>query len=135
MDLAEWYAKGRWVGLLELIDMLPGACRLNEARMNNPEEAILFAEHRMDAENNKSDDDEPWSPRFSEYRLDHQMWAAVFSVLIEIKQGVTAQAGGKPKSEKPFPSPRTEVDRLIETAEHDWSMDFLEELGFDADDI
>ncbi|MGP5162561.1 hypothetical protein [Arthrobacter rhombi] len=136
MDLARWFADKRWVALLELIDGLPATSRLNEAIMNNPDDAMFLADRRLEAQNNKgSDAAEPWSPRQAEYGLDQQMWSAMISLLIEIKQGITAQAGGKPKPEKPFPVPRTEVDRLIEAAEHDWTVEFLQELGFDASDI
>ena len=88
----------------------------------------------FDAQNNQ-ETAEPWSPRQSEYGLPEQMWSTMINLLTEIKQGLIVQGGGKPKAEKPFPVPRTEVDRLIEAAENDWVTEFLEELGFDASDI
>ena len=62
MDLAEWYAAGRWVGLLDYIDGLPTACRLNEAIVNDPEAALVIA--------NMPRPDTEWSPRVAEFDLN-----------------------------------------------------------------
>ena len=127
MDLAEWYAAGRWVGLLDLIDGLPAACRLNEARVNDPEEAKFIA--------SLPTPEGEWSPRVSEFKLDHHMYRAMISELKQIKQSIVASAGGKPAQEKPFPTPRTAIDEAIAQAEREWSEDFVAQFGFEASDI
>lgn len=127
MDLDEWYSAGRWVGLIELIDMLPGACRLNEALVNDPEMAALIARQpKPEGE---------WSPRTSEFGLQEHMLSTVISELKQVKQAVIAGAGGSPSPEKPFPMPRTAVDDAIAEMEHQWAVDFVSQFGFDASDI
>ena len=127
MDLAEWYAAGRWVGLLDLIDMLPAACRLNEAISNDPEAARELARlPRPEGE---------WSPRASEYNLTHQMLSQLIFATEQVGQAVIAGAGGKPVAPKPFPTPRTAVDDAIAALEREWAEDFVTKFGFDASDI
>lgn len=106
VDLDEWYWAGRWVGLIDFIDMLPAASRLNEAIAMDPEMAALMIDLPAP--------DEPWSPRVSENTL-------VTTILMDISDGIKtlqqtsiAVAGGKPAKVKPFPRPRTAVDRLRE---------------------
>jgi len=127
VDLAEWYADGRWTGLLDLIDMLPAACRLNEARVNDPEEARYIA--------SLPTPEGEWSPRVSEFKLDHHMWRVMISELKQIKQNIVASAGGKPSQEKPFPAPRTAIDAALEAAEREWAENFVGQFGFGAEDI
>ncbi|QCB97117.1 hypothetical protein E5206_09390 [Arthrobacter sp. PAMC25564] len=131
MDLAEWYAGKRWVGLLELIDNLPTACRLNEAIANDPETAAHLAELRLSA----PDDAEPWSPRISEFDLNITMLREILHAIKGLRQVSIAAAGGKPGEETPFPAPYTEIDRAIEAAERNWAEMFVGQFGFDADDI
>jgi hypothetical protein len=131
VDLAEWFVAKRWVALLELIDNLPTACRLNEAIANDPETAAHLAELRL----SKSDDAEPWSPRISEFDLNITMLREILHAIKGLRQVSIAAAGGKPGEEKPFPAPYTEIDRAIEAAERNWAEMFAGQFGFDADDI
>lgn len=127
MDLAEWYSAGRWVALLELIDMLPTACRLNEAIMNDPETAQELAA--------LPDPDEPWSPRVSEYDLQARMNRQAVDHLAVISQLLLKSIGGKPTQPKPFPAPRTELDRAKEALEREFVEDMAGMFGFDAADL
>lgn len=131
MDLAEWYAAGRWVGLLELIDNLPTACRLNEAIANDPEAAATLAELRLNA----PDDADPWSPKISEFDLTATMLREILHAIKGLRQVSIAAAGGKPGEEKPFPAPFTEIDRAIAAAERGWAEAFVGRFGFTPDDI
>lgn len=127
IDLAEWYAAGRWVGLLEYIDGLPAACRFNEAIANDPELARELARApKPEGE---------WAPRVAEFDLKAHMLREIITELKQIKQAGIAQTGNKPGPEKPFPMPRTEIDRAIEAAEREWTVDFVAQFGFDASDI
>ncbi|SDK79062.1 hypothetical protein [Arthrobacter sp. ok362] len=127
MDLAEWYAGRRWVALLELIDNLPTACRLNEAIANDPEAAAALAAAP------RSED--PWSPRVSEFDLTATMLREILHAIKALKQVSIAAAGGKPGEEKPFPAPFTEIDRAIAAAERSWAEAFVGQFGFSPDDI
>ncbi len=131
MDLAEWYAAGRWVGLLELIDMLPTACRLNEAIANDPEMAVILAEQRM----SRQDDADPWSPRLSEFNLNITVLREILHAVKGLRQVSVAAAGGKPGEETPFPAPYTETDRAVEAAERNWAEMFVQQFGFSPEDI
>lgn len=127
MDLAEWYAGKRWLALLELIDNLPTACRLNEAIANDPEAAAHLADAPRSAD--------PWSPRVSEFDLNATMLREILHAIKALKQVSIAVAGGKPGDEKPFPMPFTEIDRAIAAAERSWAEAFVGQFGFSPDDI
>ncbi|MFF1382768.1 hypothetical protein ACFVWT_04300 [Arthrobacter sp. NPDC058288] len=131
MDLAEWFRAKRWVALLELIDNLPTACRLNEAIANDPEAAAHLAELRL----SKPEDADPWSPRISEFDLNITMLREILHAIKGLRQVSIAAAGGKPGEEKPFPAPYTEIDRAIESAERNWAELFVQQFGFKSDDI
>jgi hypothetical protein len=131
VDLAEWYVAGRWVGLLELIDNLPTACRLNEAIANDPESAKHLAELRLNA----AEEADPWSPRISEFDLTATMLREILHAIKGLRQVSIAAAGGQPGEETPFPAPYTEIDRAIAAAERNWAEAFVGRFGFTTDDI
>jgi hypothetical protein len=127
VDLAEWYARGRWVALLDLIDGLPTACRLNEAIVNDPEAAAVIANMpRSEAE---------WSPRVAEFDLNAHLLREILHAVKSNGQITIASAGGKPGEVKSFPAPVTEVERAIEAIERQWAESFVGQFGFDATDI
>jgi hypothetical protein len=127
VDLAEWYKAGRWVALLDYIDGLPGACRLNEAILNDPETAaIIAAQPKSDRE---------WAPSFAEFDLTAHLLREILHVLKHNGQIALSAAGGKPGDVKPFPAPHTEIDRAIATLDREWAEAFAGQFGFDAADI
>jgi hypothetical protein len=127
IDLAEWYAAGRWVALLDYIDGLPSACRLNEARVNDPEEARYLAA--------LPEPSTSWAPRVAEFGLTEHLLREILHAVQSNGQISIGVAGGKPGELKPFPAPRTEVDRAIEAMEREWAESFVGQFGFDATDI
>jgi hypothetical protein len=131
VDLAVLWREKRWVALLDYIDGLPTACRLNEAIANDPEMAAHLAEMRV----TRPDDAEPWSPRISEFDLNITMLREILHAIKGLRQVSIAAAGGKPGEEKPFPAPYTEIDRAIEAAERNWAELFVQQFGFNASDI
>lgn len=131
MDLAEWYVAGRWVGLLELIDNLPTACRLNEAIANDPEAARELAALQM----NRPDDADPYSPRVSEFDLNATISREILHTLKGLSAIMIAANGGKPGEQKPFPAPMTEIDRAMEALSRSWTEEFVQQFGFSAEDI
>jgi len=127
VDLAEYYAAGRWVALLDFIDGLPSACRLNEAIVNDKEAAAQIAAMPKP--------DEEWAPSVSEYDLTAHLLREILHSIKSLRQVSVAAAGGKPGAEKPFPAPRTEIDRAIAALEREWAESFVGKFGFDANDI
>ncbi|MCZ9884154.1 hypothetical protein [Arthrobacter sp. B2a2-09] len=132
MDLAEWFAAKRWVALLELIDNLPTACRLNEAIANDPEMAAVLAEQRL---SRLDDDADPWSPKISEFDLNITVLREILHAVKGLRQVSIAAAGGKPGEETPFPAPYTEIDRAVAAAERNWAEMFVQQFGFSPEDI
>lgn len=126
MDLDVWYSAGRWVGLIELIDMLPSACRLNEAIANDPEMAEILAD--------QPDPSEPWSPRVTEYDLPVILLSQIADGIKALQQTSIAVAGGKPAKVKPFPTPRTAITRLREREDLDMFHDMQSRFGFGSND-
>lgn len=127
VDLAEWYANGRWVGLLDLIDGLPSACRLNEAIVNDKE----YAAHIASLPKSPNE----WAPRVAEFDLNAHLLREILHALKGLKQVTVAAAGTKPGEEKPFPGPRTEIERAIEDADRQWAESFVGQFGFASTDI
>ena len=130
MDIADWYAAGRWVALLELIDMLPTACRLNEAVANDPESAQYLAQLSL----GRTDAGE-WSPRLSEYDLHATIQREILHAIKSLASITIAAAGSKPGEQKPFPAPVTEIDRAMETMSRNWTEEFVQQFGFSKEDI
>lgn len=129
MDLAEWYGAGRWVALLELIDMLPAACRLNEAIANDPEAAKALAALGT------GEDREPWAPRTSEWDLTATLLSEVVNGLQTLTAVTLKVAGGNPGEIKPFPTPKTKIQEAMKAAEREWAEGFIQQLGFSKEDI
>ena len=129
MDLAEWYAGKRWVALLELIDMLPAASRLNEAIANDPEAAKAIAEA------NQGNESEPWAPRTSEWDLHATMLGDIATKLDRLGAILIKVNGGKPGDVKPFPTPKTEIQAAMKAAERDWAVQFAGQFGFSTEDL
>lgn len=127
MDLAEWVAAKRWVALLEFIDMLPAACRLNEAIANDPE----YAKHLASL----PESEEKWSPRVSDFDLNAILLRDVLNTLGVISQQLVQVNGGSPKQPKPFPAPFTEIDRAKAAAEREFAEDLVGMFGFEAADL
>ncbi|MFK0005469.1 hypothetical protein ACIQTZ_00300 [Paenarthrobacter sp. NPDC090520] len=129
MDLTEWYHAGRWVALLELIDMLPAASRLNEAIANDPEAAEAIAKSRQGKEQ------KPWSPRTAEWDLHATILSSVANDLKTLIAITSKANGGKPGEVKPFPTPKTAIQEAMKIAEREWAVDFAGQLGFSPEDL
>jgi hypothetical protein len=123
VDLAEWYAAGRWVGLLDLIDQLPTASRLNGARLNDPEEALRIAQLPKSTEE--------WAPLVSEYDATFKILARMADTLSAISQQIVGASGGKPSTPKQVPTPRTEVERLSAELEREAGLALAARFGID----
>lgn len=125
MDLAEWYAGGRWEGLLELIDQLPSACRLNEAIAQDDETAEYLLAAADEGENRPA-----WSPRVAEFDLQSSLLVSLINEVKTLRQSGVAVAGGKPKKERPFPTPQTALDRARERQDLDLFHEMEAMFGF-----
>ena len=127
VDLAEWYAAGRWMALLEYIDMLPPACRLNEAIVNDPEMADLLVREKKP--------EQAWAPRVSEFDLNAHLLREILHILKALRQTTLAVAGQRPPEEKPFPVPQTQLGRAQAEADQEWAVEFASQFGFSPADI
>lgn len=108
MSLTKLIKKRRGRELLDYIDGLPSASRLREAILNDPEEAVLLAQ--------MPEPEGEWSPRVSEWKLEHALTYELRGLLVSILRQMQMQASGKtPKPIKPLPSPRTLLDDVRET--------------------
>lgn len=127
VDLAVWFREKRWVALLELIDGLPSASRFNEAISNDPELAEIIAK--------QPDSSEPWTPRVLDQSLTNIILARIADGIAVLKETQIATTGGKPSQIKPFPTPRTAIDRAKEAHEKQFVSDVLGLLGYDDGDF
>lgn len=127
MDLAQWVADGRWEALLELIDQLPSACRLNEAIAQDEEAAEFMLK--------AGDPTGTWSPRVAEFDLTNSLLVSLINEVKMLRQSGIAVAGGKPKKETPFPSPRTAVDKVRERLAQDEAKHIAYGFGFGPEDF
>lgn len=127
MDLADFIARKRWVAVLEYIDQLPDANRLNEAILNDPDEAARLAALPPSKKQ--------WSPRVSEYNLAAHMQRDQINLLATISQQLVGLAHGKPRQPKLFPAPRTELDRAVARIERQHIEDIAGLLGFAPEDL
>jgi hypothetical protein len=127
VDLAVWWREKRWVALLEFIDGLPGASRLNEAIANDQELAAILAQ--------EPEPTESWTPRVSEYGLTEMILSQIADGIKALQQTSIAVAGGKPGEMKPFPSPRTAVDLFRAAKERQELEEAAALFGFDPSDL
>lgn len=132
MDVAALYAAGRWAAILDYIDGLPSASRLNEALMNDPETAAYMAQLSMEQ---GEDERKPYAPRLAEWDIHATLLRELVDGLKSLSALTLRIAGGKPGDLQPFPSPRTAVDDAKKEAERRWAVDFGSRLGFGANDF
>lgn len=121
VDLAVWWRGKRWVGLLELIDQLPSASRVNEAVLNDRE----FAEAVVARE---SGDRPEWAPKVSEFDLHATLLRDVIQALQGVQAAVIAAAGGKPPKIKPYPAPRTALEEVRQDVLQAWADSLISRL-------
>lgn len=107
--------------MLELIDQLPSASRLNEAIVNDPEAAEAIARER---ERVPEEEREPWAPAVREYDLHAQLLRDTVQALMGVQAAVIASAGGKPK-QVTYPGPRTEIDRAVARINRKWAESII----------
>lgn len=137
MDLAAWWRARRWVGLLELLDMLPEASLLNEAIHNDPEQAQIIAEHIEEQKRaaEAAGEHRPWSPRLSQYDLHANLLRDLIQATLGLRAAVIASGGGKPGQTPEYPAPITEVDKATARLERAWARSVLSQFGFDPEDF
>lgn len=114
VDLSAWWASRRWRSLLELIEELPPASRLNEAILNDPEQAARIAQ--------LPESTEEWSPKVRDYDLTATLLREIRELLVSIYYTSHLSATGKPaRNVKPLPTPVTEVNRARARDAADWA--------------
>lgn len=134
MDLAAWVTAGRWVGVLELIDQLPAACRLNEAIAQDTEaaEALLDAQERAEKSGKRSAE---WSPRVAEFDLTNTLLVTLINEVKSLRLSGQSLAGAKPRKEEPFPTPKTAIDLVKANRELNAAKSLAMGFGFSEEDF
>lgn len=127
------YRAGRWVALLDYIDGLPAACRLNEAIVQDPVKARELAARQL--EHQEDEEKEPWSPRTADFDLTATLLREIHSAIGGVQQAVIASVGGTPKPFKPFPIPRTAVDKAKIDLEKEFAREIIGMFGFKPEDL
>lgn len=138
VDLRTWWRERRFRALLELIDQLPGASRLNEAIQNDPEQAEIIALHIEEQKQKAAETDAeqaPWSPRVAEYDLHANLLRDLIQATLGLRAAVIASAGGKPGQTPDYPAPITEVDKATVRLERAWAHRVLGQFGFGPEDF
>lgn len=125
-DLGDWLRSERWSALVDLIDQLPSACRVNEAIAQDDEAADELVAMLDDSESEGPD----WSPRVAEFDLTNTMLAQLINEVKLLGQTIIASNGGKAKKIKPFPTPRTAIDRARERQDTDMFYRMQAKFGF-----
>lgn len=130
VDLAVWLRARRHRSLLELIEQLPSACRLNEAKQDDPEYAELIARVRAE---NEDDEGPSWSPAVRDYDLTALLLREIRESIMAVYVAIVRSNGGKTKKIPELPAPVTEVDRALARIEREWTNSVLTKWGFDPD--
>lgn len=99
--------------------------------MQDPEKAMELAAAQLDDTRPK----EPWSPRVADFDLKASMLREIISALGAIQQAVIAGAGGKPRQVKPFPMPRTEIEKARHELEKEFVGEIIGMFGFNPSDF
>lgn len=105
-----WKSK-RYRYLLNLIDQLPSHTRFHEAYLNNDSIAEKIASAQMDADEAES---QKWAPPQRTWSPEAEMLASIIDAIHRLQATSVAVAGGKAKSPKPFPRPKSRVDHFIQ---------------------
>jgi len=135
-DLSLLWRQRRFRALLDLIDQLPSASRLNEAILNDPEQAQLIAEDReRQLQEQGEQARKPWSPRLSEYDLHANLLRDLIQSVLGLRAAVIASGGGKPSPITDYPTPATEVDKAMARLERAWAHNVLGQFGFGPEDF
>lgn len=132
VDLAQWWRERRFRALLDLIDQLPHASRLNEAIQNDPEQAEVIARAREEV---ADEDREPWAPRLADYDLHANLLRDLIQATIGLRAAVIASAGGRSRTVPDYPTPVTEVDKATARLERAWAQGVLQQFGFSPEDF
>ena len=125
-DLGDWLRSERWSALVDLIDQLPSACRLNEAIAQDDEAADELVAI-MDESVGEGPD---WSPRVAEFDLTNTMLAELIDQVKLLGQTIIAANGGSAKKIRPFPKPKTAIDRARERRDLNTFREFDAMFGF-----
>lgn len=125
-DLGDWLRSERWSALVDLIDQLPSACRLNEAIAQDDEAADELVAIMDESEGEGPD----WSPRVAEFDLTNTMLAELIDQVKLLGQTIIAANGGNAKKIRPFPKPKTAIDRARARQDLNLFYDMQSKFGF-----
>lgn len=87
---------------------LPGASRFAEAKLNDPQIAMIIA--RAEREKQLEGKQESWTPKYSEWDLHAQLLKEVRESVYSTRDHIVSALGQRPRRVPALPSPVTEVD-------------------------
>src|SRR5690625_4327569 len=138
VDLSTWWRERRFRALLELIDQLPSASRLNEAIQNDPEQAEIIALHIEEQKRKAAEtgaEQSPWSPRVAEYDLHANLLRDLSHATLGLRAAVIASDRGEPGQTPDYPAPLAAAATGTARLERAWAHSVLERFGFDPEDF
>lgn len=125
----------RWVALIELIDGLPSASRLNEAKAADPELAASYLAYENSLSDEERQREGTWAPPVSEFGTEGAMLATLIDEIKAMRADLVSVMGGKPGEFKPFPRPITELQRQREREEEQAAVELFMAFGFSEEDL
>ncbi|MDS2172525.1 hypothetical protein [Nesterenkonia sp. CL21] len=133
MDLGLWWSQGRWRPLLELIEKIPQASLLWEARLNDPVEAAKILDQiEHDEATNPGRSQKPRVAIREHDRQSQQMeklTAAVMSLTNTVRKALKAQP-----IKYEADQPETLLEQLRWERDVDSAAPLLAAAGFDPDE-
>lgn len=124
VSLAELIIQRRLVELADLLSQLPQASRFWAAMMDDEEYAEMVAEASLYTDEDE-EDPQTWAPSFRDYSATYALLTQIHDSIGANTYTVAATNGGKPKKPKPFPQPRTAIDRAQQDAQVGVANDML----------
>lgn len=94
---------------------LPGASRFAEAKLNDPQVAMIIAKAEREAEH--KGEKSRWTPKYSEWDLHAQMLKEVREAVYSTRDHIVSALGQRPKRVAVLPNPVTEVDHARQRLE------------------
>lgn len=97
--------------------------------MDDPEQAALLADLK-ESQENSNQPKEPWSPSLADWDLHAILMRDIIQTLFTVRAAVYSASGGKPGKTPEYPTPVTEVDRIMQRREIAWANNLLARYGF-----
>lgn len=132
MDLAAWWKQRRWRALLQLIEQMPHASRLWEARLNDPREAGLILDQIEEQE--ESGDSSPNAVAVREHDRTSVQLEDLKEAISALTNTVRGIVGARPIKHRRHKT-ETLIEQLTWERDVDSASPILEAAGFDPEEV